>query len=73
MVDRAGQAYAWPVPSDAGLSPPYGLPPNRVTTADGSFYLSEEIRKMACPPFKLAHHPAHLVQAANHLGGLRDV
>eukprot|EP00659_Diplonema_papillatum_P022505 gene22505-34443_t len=25
MADRAGQAYAWPVPSDAGLSPPYGF------------------------------------------------
>lgn len=73
MADRAGQALAWPVPSDAGLSPPYGLPPNRVTTADGSFYLSEEIRKMPCPPFKLVRHPGHMVQAANYLGGFRDV
>lgn len=73
MADRAGQAYAWPVPSDAGLSPPYGLPPNRVTTVDGGFYLSEEIRKMACPPFKLVRHPGPMVQAANYLGGFRDV
>jgi len=73
MVDRAGQVYAWPVPSDAGLSPPYGLPPSRVTTVDGSFYLSEEIRKMACPPFKLVRPPKKMVQAANYLGGFRDV
>jgi len=27
MADRVGQAFAWPVPSDAGLLPPHGPPP----------------------------------------------
>jgi hypothetical protein len=37
------------------------------------FYLSEEIRRMACPPFKLVRHPGRIVHAANYLGGFRDV
>ena len=34
---------------------------------------TKEIRKMACPPFKLVRHPGQMVQAANYLGGFRDV
>lgn len=34
---------------------------------------TKEIRKMACPPFKLARRLSDLIQAENHLGGFRDV
>ncbi|WP_374761376.1 ash family protein [Pseudomonas sp. sp1636] len=53
MVGRAGQASAWPVPSDAGIATPVrSATHNRVATAgDGSLISSRSIRKMRYPPF----------------------
>ncbi|NQD95785.1 hypothetical protein HP532_24310 [Pseudomonas sp. CrR25] len=53
MAGRAGQASAWPVPSDAGIATPVrSATHNRVATAgDGSLISSRSIRNMHYPPF----------------------
>lgn len=58
MADRAGQASVWPVSSDTGLRPSYGLPPFvRVATVDGSSLIRLRNQGMAFPPFTHAHRP----------------
>lgn len=52
MADRVGQAFAWPVPSDAGLLPPHGPPP--LPCSNGGRRLLNRlrsIRKMRYPFF----------------------
>ncbi|MBS7690167.1 ash family protein [Pseudomonas lalucatii] len=58
MVGRAGQASAWPVPSDAGIATPVrSATHNRVATAvGGSLIRSRSIRKMRYPPFTQGLH-----------------
>ncbi len=75
MAVRAGQALAWPVPSDAGFLTPVPAPPPiscQNGWVDGSLTVRGD-KENDLSPFKLVRHPGQMIQAANHLGGFRDV
>ena len=47
MVAQAGQPSGWPVPIEAGFSPPSGLPPERENSGGGVNRYSMEVAPMA--------------------------
>ncbi|WP_076736645.1 host cell division inhibitor Icd-like protein [Cronobacter sakazakii] len=47
MVAQAGQPSGWPVPIEAGFSPPSGLPPERENSGGGDNRYSMEAATMA--------------------------
>ncbi|PBA99306.1 Ash-like/host cell division inhibitor Icd-like protein [Klebsiella pneumoniae] len=47
MVAQAGQPSGWPVPIEAGFSPPSGLPPERENSGGGDNRYSMEVALMA--------------------------